>query len=93
MKRIAHDTTIRARSGVFATTVDDELIVFDPNSGKYFGAGVIGARIWHLVSERKQISQICDALLEEFDVDISTCETDVIEFLSELNAAGLIDTE
>ena len=84
------NSTVKARPDVFATSVDDELVLFDPEKGAYYGAGVVGERIWALVSEGKSIEVLCEELTHLFDVDRSTCEADVIMFLNELEAHGLV---
>lgn len=84
---------IAARQTVFSTSVDDDLILFDPDSGEYYGAGIVGQKIWDLITEECTVETVCGELLEEFDVDRQTCESDVLQFLNELHARGLIQTE
>lgn len=84
------ESTVEARSDLFTTTVSDDLVIFDPEQGTYFGSGLVGQEIWGIIAQPKSAKSVCDALLEEFDIDRKTCETQVLEFLSELNARGLI---
>lgn len=78
------------RTGVFATSVDDELVIFDPDAGSYFSAGPVGKRIWSLISDGANLNDVCEALIQEFEVERSICERDAIEFLDKLAARNLI---
>jgi len=49
-----------------------------------------GSRIWELIDGQKRVCDIIDSLCEEYDVEIDEAASDVHEFLSALEAAGLI---
>ena len=53
----------------------------------------VGARIWALIAQDEdiQVNELCDLLMDEFDVERNTCEREVLEFLSQLRAHGLIN--
>ena len=88
----ADDITLETRvvrKEVFASTVGDELILFDEDAGAYFATGPVGARIWNLIESERSIADICAVLLDEFDVDSATCESASMEFLRELREQGL----
>ena len=77
------------RKEVFASTVGDELILFDEEAGAYFATGPVGARIWNLIETERRVADICAVLLDEFDVDRETCEASSMEFLRELRQQSL----
>ena len=89
--RIGLNDIVFARDGVFATAVDDELVMLDPESGSYYGAGKIGERVWIEVTQGTKVSEICEVILSQFDVERAKCEKDVLEFLNDLAAHGLVD--
>lgn len=86
------NSVVKPRPGVFATSVDTDLVVFDPDQGTYFGAGVVGERIWSLITDGKQVDALCDELVEQFAVDRATCEAEVCAFLRDLAERNLITT-
>jgi hypothetical protein len=88
---ISHSHLITAKPHVFFAKVHEELILFDPEKGCYFGAGQVGACVWSLIKDQKLVVAILDAIEMEFDVDRATCERDVLAFLEELSDANLID--
>jgi hypothetical protein len=62
----------------------------DLASESYFGLDEIGARIWGLLGEGKDVGQVLEVLLQEYEVDRKTLEGDLGELLGELLGAGLI---
>lgn len=81
---------LTAREDVFSTLVDDELVLFDPRKGSYFGAGLVGAAIWRKLTADKSVEEICVELTEVFSVDEATCKHDVLAFLNEAYKRGLV---
>ncbi len=89
-KKITPDTYIKRNNEVFASTIDDEVVMMNIQSGKYYGMDSVGSRIWELISEKIQVQQVIDQLLEEYDVSEEQCRSDVLEFLQELNQNKLL---
>ena len=75
---------------VMARQVGDETVILDLASGTYFGLDPVGARVWQLMGEGKALSEICDTMLDEYDVTRDALERDVIELARGLDAQGLI---
>ena len=50
----------------------------------------VGARIWELLSEGKDTSQLVPILLEDYEVETEVLEADVADFLAELSRLGLL---
>ena len=59
-------------------------------NGEYYGLDEIGSRIWTLLEEPKKVSELCDILLEEFEVEREQCEEEVLAFLNEMASDDLI---
>ncbi len=74
----------------FATSVGGDLVLFDSERGSYYGSGIVGEKIWSLVADERSVLDICDSLMDQFDVDRQTCEAQVLEFLSKLNELKLV---
>jgi hypothetical protein len=75
---------------VMARQVGDETVILDLASGTYFGLDPVGARIWQMMTECKTLSEICDVLLDEYDVPREVLERDILRLLQELNTQNLI---
>ena len=83
---ISLDTRVQRNVEVFSANVGEDLVVFDHTEGKYYGSGPVGDAIWTLIEEEIAATEICNALLEKFDVDRQTCEAEVLGYLGQLNA-------
>jgi hypothetical protein len=71
--------------------VDGTIVMMSLRQGKYYGLDGVGSRIWQLIASPRKVSELCEALGTEFDVEPAVCERDVIEFLEELAREGLIE--
>jgi Coenzyme PQQ synthesis protein D (PqqD) len=75
---------------VRARVVGDETVMIDLVSGTYFGLDSIGARIWQLIEQGKSLSQVCDALVEEYNVSRDVMEQDILALARDLVDKKLI---
>ena len=57
----------------------------------YFGLDDIGSRVWVLISEPITIADLHTQLMEEYEVDAKTCETDLLNLLGFMAAQNLIE--
>jgi hypothetical protein len=75
---------------VMARQVGDETVILDLGSGTYFGLDPVGARIWQLIGERMTLGEICDTMLDEYDVSREQLERDVLDLADKLLEQKLI---
>lgn len=83
-------TTITRSKEAVSAEVDGTAVMMSVSSGKYFGLDEISTRIWDLLEEPKQFSELCFALQQEYVVDAETCRADLTSLLAELEAEKLI---
>lgn len=83
-------TRVRRIDDVLDTEIDDQTVMMDIDQGSYFGLNPTGTRIWALLAEPIAIGDLCDRLLEEFDVPLEQCERQVVDFLESLIDRGLV---
>ena len=55
-----------------------------------FTLNELGAMIWQLMDGQTTVSQLMEAVQNEYDVGAAESEKDVVDFLSSLEDAGLI---
>lgn len=91
--KITLDSTLSQIEDIVSSDIDNEKVMMSIEKGEYFGLEPIGSRIWELLAEPIKVSAIIEALLPHFDVDRQTCEQDVLAFLEELHAAGILQVE
>ncbi len=75
---------------VMAHLIGDETVVLDLATGTYFGLDSVGTRVWQMISEGMTIGEICEEMLEEFEVSLETLQRDVIQLADKLLEQKLI---
>ena len=75
---------------VIAREVGEELVILDLSGGTYFGLDAVGARIWQLMGESKSLAEICEVMLDEYDVSRAELERDIMILAGELSTRNLI---
>ena len=90
--QISRTTVIVASERAISSDLAGEAAIIDFQSGSYYGLDEVGATIWKLIAEPRTVSEICDAVVAEYEVDPEVCERDVLAMLGKLAASGLIET-
>ncbi len=68
----------------------DQMVMMDVDKGEYFALNPIATRIWDLLEQPRTSEEICNLLLQEFEVDASRCKLEVQNHLGEMLALQLI---
>jgi len=68
----------------------EESAILNLKNTVYYGLNPVGTRIWNLLQKPRSVSELKDALLEEYDVDAVQCEKDLVELLEKMRVEGLI---
>src|ERR687890_1385370 len=68
-----------------------EVAILDLQGGTYYGLEAVGARVWSLIQEPKNVEEIRNTLVSEYEVDQDRCERDLIALLQRLADEGLIE--
>lgn len=71
-------------------SLHNHLVMLDLQKGKYFSLNPVAARIWALLEKPHSIDELCNSLIEEYDVDADQCRQEVEEYLSEMKNLDLI---
>ena len=87
------DMLISRREGLIQAEVDGELVALHIDNGACYGFNVTATRIWALIETPRRLSDLRDALLEEYDVDPETCEQQLVEMLKALEQDGLVELQ
>lgn len=78
-------STVLSRGEDFVfNEVDGELVMMNIETGSYASMNETGKSIWNLIEEPKSVDVILDALLEEYDIDRATAESEVLPFIEKL---------
>lgn len=70
-----------------------EIVILELKAGVYHGLDGTGAMIWTLLQKPGLVSDIRDAIVQEYDVEPERCENDLLGLLDELAAKGLVEIQ
>ena len=84
------DTHLIVPPQVMSRLVSDETVLLDLASGMYFGLDGVGQKIWAAVTEGRSLGEAATAIVNDYEVDETQAQTDVIEFATDLVARGLL---
>ena len=70
--------------------VDGQRVLMSPKDFDYFGLEGTGAAVWDRLTEATALDDLVTALATDFSADPEVVRTDVVEFISALDAAGLL---
>lgn len=80
----------RQNPNICAAELDGEICMFDPSKAKYLNLNGSGSAIWHLLAEPIDKEAIVTELLERYDVEEATCQSEVEAFLKGAIEQGLV---
>lgn len=81
---------IQRADDVFATEMDDSLLMMSISRGVYFGLNGVGPRIWQLLEQPTTSADIVQQLQQEYAIDQERCQAEVDGFLQGLRERGLL---
>jgi Coenzyme PQQ synthesis protein D (PqqD) len=81
---------LEASPDVVARVVGGETMLLDLASGTYFGLDDIGGKIWELLEEGTNLTQVCDAIERDYAVERHIVEQDVLKLVEELADKKLV---
>jgi hypothetical protein len=84
------EQTLKTNPDVVFTIVDDEAILLQQQSGKYFSLNAVGARMWLLLDEYGRLDKVLEQLLAEFDVEEERLREDLERMVAQFIESGLL---
>ena len=67
-----------------------ELVLMDAGSGSYFSFEEVGTQVWQALAAPVQVAAVCELLAAHYEAPIEQIQADVLAFLEDLLARGLI---
>jgi len=84
------DSVVVLAEGQLTADFGEECVILNSTKGAYYGLERHGVLVWHLIQEPRRITELREAILDEFDVDPARCERELMELLTELQGEGMI---
>lgn len=81
---------LRVSVDAVESAVGDETVILHLVNGTYYGLDPVGTRIWAMLRDGKSSPDICRQLAEEYGVNLTTIEADARNYLTDLEAHGIL---
>ena len=88
---ISSDSIVVATESQVSTALGAETVILHFDKGAYFGLNEVGTAIWGRLQQPQTVTQLCDAVLAEYEVEPEKCQNDVLNLLEKLHSEGLIE--
>ena len=88
---MSEDRIVSRRDGMIEAEVDGELLGLHVDKGFCYGFNPTATRIWALIETPQTVTQLCETLSEEFEVEPNDARPDVEALLDELEREGLVE--
>ena len=74
-----------------ARQVDDETVILDLSSGRYFALNTVGTFIWDRLENECSEEELVDAVVERFEIDRVNAAKDAAELIQQLYDRDLLE--
>jgi len=89
----ALESTVRVPDDVVFRELQGEAVILNLASSTYFGLDAVGTRIWQLCEAHGSLRAVWEAMQQEFDAPGETLQSDLLTFVAELSAKGLVTVQ
>lgn len=89
-KPITLQSIVHQDPEMVSAPMEDELVMISLQKGMYYGLDNISSEIWQRIEKPISVADLCNGLLEEFDVDPEICQRETLELLNWLYSQELI---
>ena len=69
----------------------EEVVILSLKNGKYYGVNQVGASIWSIIQQATTLADIESRLMDEYEVEETTCRAEVALFLETMIREKLIN--
>ena len=88
MEAIPDDVVIGEE--VLYQTLQDEVVLLNIKSQKYYGLNDVGARMWELLLEHRNVAKVADILSRTYDGEEAAIRADLNRLIEDLLKGGLL---
>lgn len=84
-------TVFKRSSRQVSCDLNGEAAILHLDQSVYFGLEGVGAQVWMALEQPQSMAELCRMVCREFEVEAARGEADLLKFLLELQAAGLVE--
>jgi hypothetical protein len=89
---VALERSVRIPADVVFRELQGEAVILNLTSSMYFGLDAVGTRVWQLCEAHGSLNVVWEAMKQEYDAPDETLRADLLRFVDELLAKGLVTT-
>ena len=93
MDDIDLDTHVKRAEGFRTAAVQNDLMMLNIEQSAYYSMDSIGAEIWSMLESPRSVRELAERLQQRYAVTPEQCQQDVLAFLQEMRANGMIVIE
>jgi hypothetical protein len=86
-------TLVTVSPEVLYQELDGEAILLNLQNEHYYSLKESGVRMWQLLAKHGDVATVTEQLLEEYDVDYATLNSDLAHLIAWLAERGLVKAE
>ena len=88
------ESTVSLSDEQVACALEGEMVILSLADGEYYGLNPVAAAVWRQLEQPRRVSEIRDALLQEFEgVTEERCTRELATLLAELRELKLVTVE
>jgi Coenzyme PQQ synthesis protein D (PqqD) len=88
--QISFSDRVQVPEGVLISNLQDESVILNLDSERYFGLDNVGTRILTVLSNSDSIQTAYESLLAEYEVDRAVLRADLVALIESLLQQGLV---
>jgi hypothetical protein len=78
------------KSDAISGKLEEEQVILDIEKGKYFSLNPVATLIWEILEQSLSIDDLCEKLVEQYDVEPEKCRVETNEYIQEMIKLGLV---
>lgn len=90
MQSITLDDRVKTPKDVVFREVEQEMVLLNLGTGSYYGLDPVGSRMWDLLAEKKNIREVLEIMLQEYEATTEDLQRDILHLVQELKTRGLV---
>ena len=90
MSTIKSTATVERTGDYPFQKIVDETVIVEPKAKLMHQLDEVGSNIWEFLDTPHTVEEIIAMIMENYDVDASRAETDVVQFLQEMEKRQLV---
>ncbi|CAO1651473.1 lasso peptide biosynthesis PqqD family chaperone [Parasphingorhabdus sp. NYA22] len=90
MSALNLDSIVQRNPEMVSADMDGEMVMMSIENSAYYGLNAVGSDLWEAMENPVSITALCDRVTKNFDIDMASCQSDIMELLTDLRDRNLV---